>query len=461
MNTAVTSYSHHLNTSLYWNSIDSIASQAVLILHYFLLSSHTSAEFYTQSATIFSFFYLIAIVINAGLSSALASYFETFTQSKSTFNYLCIYHLIPQVIFTGLVCAITYYIYDYTNLYAYIKVEISLARLILITFFLEGLKKTTKSLLQYALYFNITALTEFLGATLYVALVWLLYYSGYIALTFNSLWTILLFVSLGQNASLLYHLYKYYLLLPTNSFLFMELPSYKKLLTVRFFIVINQLSTQLFTTNFLMPLCVLYLGTSQTRILHLTSNCARWITLIAQKGFGISALSLFARTKYQDTTSKRKLFTILNTRLYHLFLGFLIFITINGKNLVHSLTIDPKLSYSSLSVYVIFAFLIIISILESFFVLYEKWYIVEEKAYYNMISNTMSFLVIYTSIRALGSSLTIMSFLALIITARLSCFLLLSFISFYLWNLKPTLTLNYKIILCSLLVSLIFYFFYF
>ena len=143
---------------------------------------------------------------------------------------------------------------------------------------------------------------------------------------------------------------------------------------------------QLFSGNFLVPVCAQRFGIEQASLLKVLTSISYWITLIAQKVFGISSNALLAHLKSHSAETQQKAFSYLsfyfNQALYALF----IFLSINGKKIaLMQVTSGTFVTWSLLY------FLLILSFFESFFILYEKWYIFEEQAHYYLLMNALSF----------------------------------------------------------------------
>jgi hypothetical protein len=441
MNNHTPSYQDIFHKSLYWNALDSLGTQALFLIHYALIKSYTSASFYGYLATIFSLFYLAITILNFGLNSTLAPFFKEFTESKESFLYALRTYGVPQLIVTVCVSAVgSYLLYTYN----YGSLDTTTYILLGATCITESLKKIIKSFLQYALYFHKASVVEFMGTFLYICTIWTLWFSGFYILTYTSLWLMLLCVSTIQLS--LYTSYTYLFYTQLKSLPYSHQHNTHSFLTNRASSCVNQLSSQLFTSNVLVPLCTFYLGADYAGVFHLSSHIARLISLVAQKICGISALSFFAHTKNAPLAQKKSTFNMINGHMFSLVYGLIIFMSINGYRL-SSLYTHTGHIVSYTTYYASFYFLIVISFLESFFMVYEKWYIAEEKAHYYLCTHVASFIAISCISLYKPYSLTLATLFISIIAIRSIALCLLSILSYMIWNIYPQYSLSYKLVI--------------
>ena len=126
----------------------------------------------------------------------------------------------------------------------------------------------------------------------------------------------------------------------------------------------------------------------------------------------------------------------------------LIFLVINGRKLVLMQIDTPLIIWSLLY------FMLLLTFFESFFILYEKWYILEEDVPTYLAFNIASIGLLYLLVPTLATPITI---LATILGIRIATFIALSLFSFYRWKIWPSLRPRITIIISALIVSSLYY----
>jgi hypothetical protein len=196
-----------------------------------------------------------------------------------------------------------------------------------------------------------------------------------------------------------------------------------------------QLTKIVFTSNFLIPFFAIQCGLSMAALLELVTAFNQFITIIIQKIFGITGQALLSQAKNLNLHEKRKVFGLVSNRLYQLLYMVIIVALIAYKPLL-ALKFPYQAEDSSIAV---LFFLLLFC--ENFIILYEKWFIIEEKTLSLILLNSFSFLLFYGVPRIFNFS-SIGTVLILLIALRLFSYLLLVFVSSYKWKLAIPLCFN-------------------
>ncbi|MBA3953961.1 hypothetical protein H0X48_01380 [Candidatus Dependentiae bacterium] len=445
-------YFKQFNTSLYWNLIDSVGTQILLLVHHLLVRSFLGSSFHGSFSCLLSLLYLGITLFNFGFDTSLAPFLTTIISSKQQFSKLVKYYIGSQsliLLVSALLAALFFLFLSTIPVF-----DVPLYTLFGYTFLCESAKKTAKSFLQLNFLNKTTALVEVLGMLGYLLFFWATYYQGFLTTTVHT-WVILGFISTGQALTLLFRCYTIYKHLPKENLSAHtpELLSLKALTKIRFFTFSNQMVVQLFSGNFLVPLCALRLGSQQASFLKIVTSFSQILSTVAQKVFGIASNAVFAHLTDKPLEERRATFSTLSYKLHQALYVLGIFLVINIQVLIRAYQhwhLGGDISLTSwASVYVF----LILSFIESFFALYERWYTVEKKAHIFFIFNLLSFIVLYITLpyMSLGKL-----FFSILVGVRLGMFLALSGFSFYYWNIKPTFKLEKKLLIYTIVVSFLF-----
>lgn len=445
------------NYSIYWNLLDSIGTQALLISHHILLRSFVGPDFHGLFSIYVSLFYLAIFLTNSSFDIALAPFYHYYSHCKNRFRFLLTRHAIPQFILILCVAALFIalphfklgdFFKPYTEKISTLPVWLSV--IIIATFIAETVKKPVKYFLQLAFYNSVTATVEFLGMLLYLVLFWSCYLLGY-KITLELAFACLLIVAALQLIVLFIALAKYYMQLSDNHE--QSVAYWWRIEKNRFFIFGNQLSGQFFSGNVLVPVCAYAIGLEAASFVKIVTSVSQWLILISQKALGVSTMALLAQTKETKNTDRHHWFRYSNTIAHSVIIMAATFILINGQQLVNMYRPQSDASFS----WPILYFVILMCFIENFFVVYEKWFIIEEKTYILMITNLMSLGTIYACAQVIMTCYSAVSFIVLLfilLALRLSTFIFLSIITYYVWNIKPTYAVHTKSIILGLILSL-------
>ena len=428
--------------SVAWNAFESIVYHAILLTHQIALFKCISYQAYGFIGSLFALIYLSVTLINLGLDASLAPFFSQFSKNKQTFYHLFRSHIFISYIFYALILLIFFVAKYFISSKATLFIHNNIPLLIIIAMLIatESIKKTTKTLLQLAFQFPVAVFGEIGSIVFFVALVW-----GNVAwgTTLNAIliFSAMLIVSIIETLVFCFYLHRWYLGLPEHQTQVIQLNITKN----RFFNFCNQVSKLLISGNLLVPFFAITFGLEYAGVLKLASNITHSITTVLEKTFGTSSSVLLAQTKHLDVSIKQKLFHFITNRTNQVLYCFLIFCLIN----VHQLLNTTQGSFLPI-LYLYF----LIHFCDSFFITYEKFYLMEERADYLLVLSCLNLLSV---LFVLWYTYSPLHTLACMLVIRLLSYVLISIFSFVTWNLKPTLQLSPRYFFGSLIVSLIFF----
>lgn len=446
-------YSTHFRTGLLWNLFDSVGSQGLVILYHIVFRSYFGNILHGIMGCLLSLLYLAIIIANLGLDYSLAPFYERYTNTKKSFRIFLAALIIPQFTLLIGMAGILFATYPYLSPIMGLSQSIadhltsSLMALVCCTFIIESMRKTVRYFLKIAFYTRFTAVLEVVSTALsLIYLVGHFYLIG--PLSLFQCWRVLLILATTQLIILLGGIYDFYRTLPpgTDADHFPLSTLTLRIIKTRVFAWATQCMHQLYSGNFLVPICALKFGLEQASIMKIITSISSWITIIGQKVFGITGNALFAHVKSRSLETQQHAWDYVTHLLNQSLTALLIFLLINGKKLLVLQTKTPgAISWPLLY------FMLIITFFESLFILYEKWYILEEQAglYFGM--QAVSLWLLYTSVSYMDSPFIILLAIALI---RLSTLILITLFSFYRWNIWPSFAIPFKTAAVALALSL-------
>ncbi len=432
--------------SIKWNGLESVLYHGLLLMHQLALYNITSHAIYGLIGITFSYIFLSRTIINVGLDASLGAFWNTITTSRTTFRKIIGYNIILNFIIAGMISVVATLVVIY-QLPTFNHLNIPLLCIVLGIMLFESLKRTGKTIVQLQFLNHISALIETIGIILYICLVWNIYYiNGSI-----SLYTIFVPMFCISGLTLLFFMasiFSIYIQLPdkANTVSF----SYRRIIKSRLFNYSNELSNIFFSGNFLIPFFALHTSLAHIGTLKLITHISHEITSILRAIFGQASYAIFAHTKNMGINIKKKAFSFITHYMYQAVYVLLIFCIIN----YHKFAYAQALNSQGLMIATIY---FIITFSENFFMAYEKLFITEEKSYYLLAINGLSFTGMYLILIYMPAS-NILITLASVVIIRIISFALLSIISFYIWHIKPSIEVRPTFGLSALVFSLLFLF---
>lgn len=438
---------------LRWNSIESIIYYSILATHQIGLRAISTTNFYGAMGTLFALVFLTTAVFNFGFDFSIIPFFSIYSSSKQLFRSYLLKQIGVQIILYSFIASIMIFILANNVLQIKKMPSISLFLAIIISSLIisEGIKKSLRIILQLGFKSHITATIELFYIISYVSLVWGIYiFTGKISL--YTIFLPMLTISLIANSFLLTVIYKFYKKIPAVSSSNRQI-SWKEIGYNRITNYGYQLTRELFTSNFLIPFFAMNFGLALAALLELVTALNQFITIIIKKIFGITGQALLSHVKNMHISAKRKVFDMASRNLYTVLIIVVSLIILTYKPIIALKA--PQASADNTFLGLLF-FILLFS--ENFILLYEKWFIIEEKTLYLIIFNGSLLALFWGLLQVpyLNSPLIILS--ALIVLRLIACIWLM-LASFYAWQLRPP-GLNKKFYIVYISLALLISYFY-
>lgn len=420
------------NKSVIWNTVESVIYEAVLISHHIAMFAILGKAQYGFIGTLFSLIYLFAKVSNIGLDQSLPAFFTHFSKNKKNCSSYLITQLVLQIIGLTIFSVALFFLGSYvSNYYPILKNNSLMLNITCVGLAcIESIKRPIRKILQLQFKNHITATLEILIITLYIATVWVLYWCG-----FELTPTLVLLPKLICTAIALlimsYYIINWVRQLPTDSS--SEQPILKRIISNRLFNFCNQLTSNMFSSNVLVPLTAGSLGLESAGILKICSNAAYTVTGLIHTIFGQTGDALLAHTKDAHLIHAKKAFKHIATRINQVLYAVVIISIINYKKL--ALLLSASQAIPALTLYLLF----ILIISENLFIAYERFFITHERTDFFMIFNLCALGVLFYTL-PYAQSVSPTAALLAIIVIRAVMFTLISLYSYRTWNISPGIT---------------------
>ena len=415
-------------TSLAWHISEAFVYQIILVCHQFALFSCLTKSEYGFIGVLFSCIYLTVTVANCGFDASLSPYLLHWSSSKKAFRSTIMYHLAPTyTIIAFLYCA--YAIVIFSKIYTVPPALTNpiLLTILCVTIILESTKKAAKNILAIIFKNRACALAEIGMVTLYTAIVWTAYASG-ARLTPLLIITPLMLTSVCSLIYLLMTLMHWYRSLPETS----DLPcNYTGMAKIRLATAIYQMGNLPFSSNFLVPFSAAYFDLATAGVLKIAGNSVHATSIVIQKIVGTPTSAFFANIAH-SITAQRTYFRVITSHYHNIVAAYAIFLFINYHQLsAHYGASTALLPSNALGLY------LLMCLVESLFIVYEKLYIIKKKTAPLLWSTVLTglllaFLIYYAPIcTPAGILVTLLLF-------RSSCLAYFACNSFYAWNIRPS-----------------------
>ena len=370
-----------------WNTFESLCYQIIFVFHQIGLFMYCDRLLYGKVGALFSACYVLVTLLVSGFDGGLLPFFKKFISDKCSFKTFLLEYVGFQILGMTLLAYFLGIIFILVRPFF----ALSSAVLFLLTTFIvvEGIKKILKHLLYLAFYNRQTALYEVVQIIFYVTTVWGCHWLGRpfsVELFFIPFIIYSSFFSILCMRKLLH----YYRTLPFPS-AFIVLPSSLIFFRIRCAVLVNQISRALFSSNFLIPLFALHGGFQEAGVLTFANYLTHACISLFQKIALSPAEALFSRVKqfslvfhYRALTLVLHLFSILAV-----IVGLLVFL--NGRTCAESFGCG-SLDHLTWTVLIFFFF---IHLLESMFILYEKFFLMQERVKLLAVGNVLTCLMCY------------------------------------------------------------------
>ena len=416
-------YQKRFFSAVKWNTFESIGYQFIFVLHQIGLFMYCDRALYGKVGALFSACYVAVTLLISGFDGGLLPFFKKFISDQRSFEKFLFEYVGLQIL--GMT------VFAYSSCFLIINLcpffELSSAAIFLLTTFIvvEGIKKILKHLLYLSFYNRQTALYEVIQIFFYVLTVWGCRWLGY-SFSIKLFFVPFILYSVVFSFLSIRRLSFYYQTLPFT-LLSSPLPSAKAFFMIRMSVLVNQIGRALFSSNFLIPLFALHGGFQEAGVLtfanYLTHACISFFQKIAL----IPAEALFSRVKqfslvlhYRALALVLYLFAILAT-----IIGLLVFL--NGRTCAESFGCGP-LDHLTWTVLMFFFF---IHLLESMFILYEKFFLMQERVNFLALGNVLTCLICYLLFLC---KLPFFILVSSCVFIRFTFFIILSFLLYRLKN---------------------------
>jgi len=426
---SIVSFQKKFVHGLRWNSVESILYYSILAAHQIGLRTISSSTLYGAMGTLLALVYLTIVFFNWGLDFSIGPFFSIYISSKRLFRRYLLRQLIAQgfiysLIATGMIIILAA---GYLPIKGMPQISWFLALIISLLIVTEGVKKSLRIILQFAFLSHMTAGIELFYIISYVATIWISYVLfGSISLL--NIFLPMLIISSVSTLFLVMALYKLYTIVPAGES--GKTCSWKQIGYNRMSNYGYQVTRELFTSNFLIPFFAMKFGLGLAALLELVTAFNQFITIIIKKVFGITGQTLLSHAKNMKLAYKRVAFEMASRNLYRVLMVVMALILIGYKPLC-----DLKLTQSCTDSSLIGLLFFLLLFSENFILLYEKWFIIEEKTPYLILFNG-SLLALFWAITKVAYTNSPYILLSTLIVLRFIAYFSLVGISFYKWQLK-------------------------
>lgn len=381
------SYRDRFFLAVKWNTFESLGYQFIFILHQIGLFMYCDRALYGKVGALFSVCYIAVTLIVSGFDGGLLPYFKKFISDKRSFKIFIFEYVGPQLI--GMIIGAYFLWIVVINVRP--SFELSSATVFLLTTFIvvEGIKRILKHLLYLAFYNRQTALYEVIQIKTYVLTVWGCHWIG-VPFSVELFFIPFILYSIIFSFLCARKLLHYYRTLALPEVLIV-LPSAKTFFTIRMSVLINQISRAFFSSNFLIPLFALHGGFQEAGVLTFANYLTHACISLFQKIALSPAEALFSRVKHFSLVFHYRALTL----VLHIFstlaviVGLLVFL--NGRTCAESFGCG-SLDHLTWTVLIFFFF---IHLLESMFILYEKFFLMQERVKFLAFGNVFTCLMCY------------------------------------------------------------------
>jgi len=410
-------YKKKFFSAVKWNIVESVGYQIIFMLHQVLLFTYCDRVLYGKIGALLAACYVVVTLVIAGFDGALLPFFDGFISSKESFRKFFFRYGVVQFFFmSGLVGLLLYgLIFS-----GYSPFGLSVPAMIMISVFvlIEAIKKILRQLLYLSFCNKQTAFFEVVQIAVYVTIVWTLYFLGE---PFSIKIFILPFIVCSTFFCVFSGMKLYFYYQTLGDSLEKTTLSTKSFWFLRCSVLINQLTRAFFSSNFIVPLFAMHGGFKEAGIVTFANYLTHACTFFIQKITLPPAEALFSRMKKLSFGMHYRAFSLAFSLFALLTAGVGMIFFFKGRtwaSSLGSLTIDH-------ATWMAVGFFFFIHLLESVFMFYEKFFLLQEKVRLLVIGNLLTCLVCYLLF------LHKLAFFTLIFSCvfvRFSFFLLLSLI---------------------------------
>lgn len=409
---------------LRWNAIEAVLYQVILFGHQLILFKSIPLSLYGLAGTFFSLIYMSIVIVNFGFDLTLTTFFTWYIQNKGTKKTL-LQHLALQSFVLMSLIPLWYYLGSFLLFSSIPKFVYGVAGIIAM---LEGVKRNIKTTLQLLFLSKYVAILEIATVCLYVTWVWLIFFATGTLTIMNIL--LPMAVTSFTDACVLWMIVYWHSTTSATSGASGEIqkPSTGRLARNRFYNWLSQLSSLLFSSNFLTPFFSLIFGLSHAGLFKLMSSITYFITTITHKLLGTTSATLLTHVKQMPLEEKQSLFALITKQCNGILYGIIVFACINYQAI---LTLNGISNAASHHLALLF---LLLNLIDQFFIVYEKFMLAEEKTASILAINIINIIFLGPLI-ALSSSLSSVVILGLFAIVRSTLLVSISFIFTRRWHM--------------------------
>lgn len=378
--------------SFAWNALEAFGYQTIFLFYQIMLSKTIPQALFNTQGVFFATAYLAITLLDGAFDNGVIPVFKELSQSKVLFKEI-LNRLILQGVFLLIASLTTGAIFLHLDLVPMVlKPYFTTSFLVMFSgiVFLEGTKKNIRALLHLGFKNKFLAYVEIVNIGSYATCVLL---SNYFIDLNHITHLILPFLSISGITVILLavQLKSFY-----NSLSVSSGPIDKKIsrrfFISRFFSYLNQVTRIIFSSNFLLPFFSLSSGLFLIENISLINTITFTCTCLIQKIFGPLGAALFAHAKNFSSKQKREIFSTLEGIVWKLSSIFLVLF------LLYSGFFKTKQNGPTELLIILF---FLAHLVESCFIVYEKFFIAEEKQWYLLVFNTLNGILFLTIISLL------------------------------------------------------------
>ena len=364
-----------------WNAAEALFFYGTLIIHQIFMFKIAGPVAYGKIGTLFAVSYFIEYVLDFGFLSSIGPFFSWTKSNQNNFRSWFFWVLVPQIILflcipPALILSFNFFKFHYGHT-SIVEIFVQNQHALLIFSFvlaLDGIRRTLNGILQVAFLNKMAAIIEIINVCIYMAVVWGMYFYG-IPLNLYSVFTPYIFTTLISIIFFSIVLKKWFSSLPKSKEP-AKIPL-KRIIISRIFNSAHETSTQFFSQGFLVPLFAIHIGIQQAGIFQLISSIEQYTRSIIKRIFSLTSNALLSHVKDATLACKQKSFAMATKRLNFVLYFVLVVVLVNISKFAAIGT-----SIQSFVMWPMIYFFFVIMFSHNFFILYERFYIIEEKVHY-------------------------------------------------------------------------------
>lgn len=435
-----------------WNALNVFLYKIILQTHQACLFYVISKELFGISGTLFSTIYLLINLTNFGFDYSLFAFHQYYTTCQNNFKKMIHHFLLHSFIIlstTGILLVLLHH-FSYLPQISFITqfTPTSLIMLLTALFISESIKKSLELLAHLSFLNKTITLVEIFTLILYVGILWSYYFLfGYI-----NLYTIFIFMCITSCLELgivVQRLKTFQKTLPIHCPVQPE-PTKQEIIFNQIVNYINQIAKALSSPNFMIIFLAYHLGMLKAGFIKLIIDIIILFYMLLNRAVGIPSGALMSR---RATIAEPDLphFSTIFLKITNAYIQFLYALLI-----LVCATIIPcmlKSTYLNTTLTINILFFMIAGFLEYLIITYEKLYLTQGASTKLAIMNIFG---LFSIIPALWySSLLPQTYLLLpFIIIRLCNFICITWVTYKIWNLRPSFKIKLKTILITLLPAI-------